>query len=143
MLRPLIWLRAASIIALLYALAHTAGMPWTPHGVGQPAIEAMQSVTFDISGSPRTYWSFYEGFGLALAVLMFFQAVLLWQIAPLAETGVAGIRMIVWMQLACVAVTSLVVAYYIFIVPALFGLAIMVCLGVSLLPRREILSPAP
>lgn len=143
MKRPLIWLRAAAVITLLYALAHTAGMPWTPHGVGQPAIEAMQSVTFDISGTPRTYWSFYEGFGLSLSVLMIGQAVLLWQIAPLVEKGVAGTRMIVWMQLACVAVTSAVVAHYIFIVPALFGLAIMACLGVSLLPRREIFSPAP
>ncbi len=143
MTRPLIWLRAASILTLLYALGHTAGMPWTPHGVGQSVVDAMQSVTFDVMGSTRSYWSFYQGFGLALSVMMLFQAILLWQIAPLVDKGIAGTRMIVWMQLACVAANTAVVVHYIFIVPAFFGLAIMACLGVALLPRREIFSPAP
>src|SRR5262249_10863977 len=78
-------LRIAAILSLLYCLGHTAGMPWTPSTGGHTdlVVGGMKSFTFDVFGSTRSYWDFYQGFGLTLTVLQLLGAVVLWLVAGL------------------------------------------------------------
>lgn len=136
-MRNVTLVRTASILTFLYAAGHTAGMPWTPvrTETAQPVIDAMREVRFMTMGASRSYWDFYQGFGLAISALLLFQAILLWQIAPLSGKDVPGVRPIIAAQAVAFLVNLVIIARYIFFIPALFAGAIVLCLGVVLLRR--------
>jgi hypothetical protein len=74
------WLRVASVLTLILCVGHTTGRPWTPDQ-SPPSlslIEQIKSVRFDAMGFSRTYWDFYQSFGLTISVTLLLQAVLLW-----------------------------------------------------------------
>jgi hypothetical protein len=128
------WLRIAAILTALWAIGHTSGIPWTP-GEGQPAeavVSAMRTVRFEIFGRMRTYWDFYQGFGLTVSVAFGVQAVLLWQQASIAKMGVAKLRPLVIVQLIGFVFYGAVAAMYIFPVPVVFAGAVIVCLTAAL-----------
>jgi hypothetical protein len=129
------WLRAAAILSLLFTIGHSAGRPWTPKGADQarPVIEAMQGVQFPVMGQLRSFWMFYQGFGIDISVLMAAQTLLLWLLAPLARQGVAGVRPIIAVQLVAVLGNGLVALFYIFAVPIVFSVAIALCLALAIL----------
>jgi hypothetical protein len=131
-MRASLWLRTAAVIAALYAAAHTAGIPWTPthETLAQGVVAAMRDVHFRAAGAVRSYWDFYQGFGLAI---------LLWQLATLARAG-ARYRAMAVTHLTGFVLLGLVAARYIFALPLWLALAIATCLILALL-RPEILSP--
>lgn len=132
-MRASFWLRIAAIIAALYAAGHTAGMPWTP-GQGllaQGVLEAMRDVQFRAAGAVRSYWDFYQGFGLAISVLLAVEALAPWQLAALARQG-ARYRAMTATHLAGFALLGVVAARYIFALPLWLALAIASCLGLAL-----------
>jgi hypothetical protein len=139
--RASIWLRIAAVIAALYAVGHTAGMPWTPtHEVlAQGVVAAMRDVHFRAAGATRSYWDFYQGFGLALSVLLGVEAVLLWQLATLAHAG-TRYRAMAATHLVGFVLLGLVAGRYIFALPLWLALAIAGCLLLALL-RPEIHRP--
>jgi hypothetical protein len=139
--RASIWLRIAAVIAALYAAGHTAGMPWTPtHEVlAQGVVAAMRDVHFRAAGATRTYWDFYQGFGLAISVLLAVEAVLLWQLAILARLG-THYRAMAATHLAGFVLLGVVAGRYIFALPLWLSLAIAACLFLALL-RPEIRRP--
>jgi|HubBroStandDraft_6_1064221.scaffolds.fasta_scaffold117861_4 hypothetical protein len=129
-----LWLRLAAGVAALYALGHTLGHPWTaPHDLmAQGVTVAMQGVHFDAAGHSRSYWEFYQGFGLAISVLLALQAVLLWQLAALARTGqdyriAALAHLLAFLGLAAIAYR------YLFALPLWLALTIAACLAAALL----------
>jgi len=83
------WFRIAAILAAVCAVAHSAGMPWTPltSPNEQAVVDAMKDVRFAVFGVSRSYWDFHQGFGLAVSALLFVQVALLWQSAALARAG--------------------------------------------------------
>lgn len=91
---PTFWLRAASIIGLLFAAGHTLGAPWTPATGGAAAgvVEAMKRVHFSAMGSDATYWGFYVGFGLSITCYLLALAVITWQVAALAGSDARRMR---------------------------------------------------
>jgi hypothetical protein len=131
--KPTILIRIAAIVTLLLAIGHTLGRPWTPtHGVAENAVVAsMHDVHFSALGSERSYWDFYQGFGIALSGLIAVQAVLLWQLAATARDG-GRYKGPVVVHLVGFLFFGLVSAKYIFILPLWFALAIAVCLALSL-----------
>jgi hypothetical protein len=139
-MRASVWLRIAAVIAALYAAGHTAGMPWTPtHEVlAQGVVAAMRDVHFPAAGATRSYWDFYQGFGLALCVLLAAESVLLWQLATLARAGARYQAMAVT-HLAAFGLLGVVAARYIFALPLWLTLAIAACLLLALV-RPEIRS---
>ena len=132
------WLRTAAIVTAAYAGAHTAGMPWTPvtGSAQQAAIDAMQGVRFSIFGVSRSYWDFYQGFGVAISALLFVQAVLLWQCGAIAKAGTADIRPLIVTQLAGFLAIAVVAAKYIFAPPLILAVAIALCLVGALIGSR-------
>lgn len=130
---PTLWLRAASIVAILFAAGHMMGAQsaWSPLGE-TPVLQSMRSFAFDVSGSRRTYADFYIGFGVYIGVLLVAKAVVLWQLASLARAHPSAARPMV-LTLAVAAVAGAIVCWrYIFIIPAAFAIALAACLVVSL-----------
>lgn len=139
-------LRIGAGLAALYAAGHAAGMPWTPaHGaLAQGVVVHMRTVQFSAAGPMRSYWDFYQGFGLALSGLLGVEAVLLWQLAQVARDGGP------WRAMALTHLTGFlflaaVAGGYIFALPLWLSLAVAACLAVALLrPRgRDVLPGAP
>jgi hypothetical protein len=134
------WLRIAAILTAVFAVGHTAGMPWTPLTFPneQAVVDAMKDVHFGMLGVSRSYWNFYQGFGLAISVLLFVQVALLWQSAALARAGGARLGPMIVTQLAGFLAFGAVAAKYIFAVPLILAAAIACCLvGALLGPRPE------
>jgi hypothetical protein len=129
-----LWLRLAAAVAALYALGHTLGHPWTaPHDLmAQGVTVAMQGVHFDAAGHSRSYWEFYQGFGLAISVLLALQAVLLWQLAALARTG-QDYRIAALAQLLAFLGLAAIAYRYLFALPLWLALTIAACLAAALL----------
>ena len=145
--RPSAWLRAAAVLTALYALLHAAGRPWSPaHDVAATAVAAgMRAVHFSAEGLERSYWDFYQGFGIAISVLVGAQALLLWQLATLArDTG--RYRAMALIHLGAMLGIAVIAARFIFALPALMALLIAACLGIALLGApekgRSVRSPA-
>jgi hypothetical protein len=126
-------LRIAAILSFLFFLGHSSGMPWTPSPGGEstPVVGAMKSVRFDVFGSIRTYWDFYQGFGLTVSVFMLLESVLLWLLAGLARNEPARVHSFVLAFLvANIGQLALVVRF--FFLPALvLTVANTLCLALA------------
>ena len=131
--RAPLWLRLAALIAALYAAGHTAGMPWTPsHELPAQAVVAqMQGVHFSAAGSNRSYWDFYEGFGLAVSALLTVQAVLLWQLATIAKDEPHRVRPLVASFFLATIASGLIAWKLIFAVPVVFSGVLAACLALA------------
>lgn len=137
-MRATLLLRIASGVALLFAAGHASGAfdSWSPKGETE-VLTAMRSFRFDTMGVERSYWHFYFGFGLFIAVLLTLEAVLLWQIASLAKGEPARARpLVISVLIASIACTA-IAWQYIFFVPVLFLAAITVLLALALVGLRE------
>ena len=124
---PKILLRIASIISFVFAAGHTLGgrTQWSPMG-GNPVLDTMGKVHFQVMGVSRSYLDFFMGFGWSLSLGMLLQATLLWFTAVLAERDPKLARpMIAAFAVNCAA--SVVISYlWLFPVPALFALVLLV-----------------
>ena len=131
------WIRAASAVTLLYAIGHSAGYPWTPVvGPREAAvIQGMKSLTVKVGGASRSYWDFYEGFGIALGALLLFQAIVLWQLAAVAGSEWGRVRAILLSFGAAFVVNAVIVAKYFFALPLILALSIVACLAAAALSR--------
>ena len=127
-----LWLRIASVISLLFTVGHTMGglKRWSPMGDNE-VLRQMTAVRFYTMGASRTYLDFFMGFGWSISIMMLLQTVLLWQLASLAGTNSAAVRpMIAVFALATLA-TGVIAWRFIFPVPALFSVALLIVLVVA------------
>jgi len=131
------WLRAASVISVLFAGGHTLGgqQAWSPIGETE-VLTAMRSFHFTTEGVSRTYLDFYRGFGFLLSVFLVLQAVLLWQLAGFARTQPALVRPMVGTFLVASIASAILTAVFIFPLPVLFSAAVIVCLGFAFVTSR-------
>jgi len=134
-----LWLRISSIISLLFAAGHTLGglKEWSPMG-DNPVLQAMRTVRFDALGVNRSYLDFYKGFGYSISVTLLLQAILLWQLATLARSHAAEIRPMIVVFALATAVGGIIAWRYIFPVPALFSLALVVTLMLAWFAPRPV-----
>ena len=134
-------LRIAAILSFLFCLGHSAGFPWTPAtGVAaDTVVRGMMSFRFDVFGTSRTYWDFYQGFGLTVSVLQLLGAVVLWLLARLAVDAVAQVRPFVLAFFVANLAQLVLVIRYFFLPPIVFCVAITVCLGLA----AWVLQPRP
>lgn len=122
-------LRVASVISLLFALGHTLGgmKHWSPMG-DNDVLKAMTSARFDVMGTSRSYLDFYMGFGWSLSVALLLQSVLLWEIASLARADALRVKPIIAAFALATLASGIIAWLFIFPVPALFSLALLVVL---------------
>lgn len=126
-------LRIAAVLSFLFFIGHTAGMPWTPSTGGHTdlVVGGMKSFTFDVFGSTRSYWDFYQGFGLIQSVLQLLGAVLLWLIAGLAADAPARARPFVLAFLVANVAQLVLVVRFFFLPPLVLSIAVTLFLGLA------------
>ena len=121
--------RISSILLLLFAAGHTLGFRQIdPQWRVDSLVQSMKSIHFNASGSERTYWDFFVGFGLFVTVLMVFAAIVAWQFGSLSRETLAAMRVSAWGFAVCFAVVAYLSWRYFFIVPLVFSTAVFVCL---------------
>jgi hypothetical protein len=138
-MRPVILLRIASSLTLLFALAHTAGMPWTP-ALGKsdiPVVEAMKTHQFEVMGVTRSYFSFYVGFGVNLSVMLLLLAVLIWMCASLVKAGIPGLKPMIAVLAGAFVINAVLTWQYILPIPAIIGIAIATFLVLALMSMQS------
>ena len=130
-------LRIASVISLIFTLGHTAGglRKWSPMG-DNAVLSAMTAVRFDTMGANRSYLDLYMGFGWSITVTMAMQTILLWQMASLARTNPARVRPMIATIALATAVSGVIAWRFIFPVPALFSIALVIPLAAAYVVAR-------
>lgn len=143
-MKPVLFLRTASVLSFLIAVGHTAGGVFgsVAPGAQAAAVLAMKTNQFQVMGVTRSYWDFNLGEGLAATISMLVGAVVFWQLSSLAKKGAVPLRPMMATFLVghlCLAVLS----WRYFIAPPVIGnLLIAVCLALALLTSRKVLGAA-
>jgi hypothetical protein len=141
-MKPWIWLRVAAVLQAIFALGHTLG------GIPQKAIrgaqdqsifDAMQAFRFDVMGTVRSHWDFYQGFGLTISVNLAILAVLMWQLGNLSRTDSEGARPLVGTLVLSEILIGVLSWKYFFAGPVVTSALVALCLSVALVTsyRRE------
>jgi len=134
-MKTVILLRIAAVVALVQFCAHTTlFMTYVPrHGPDEVSVvQAMQSHYFSFSGSLRSYWDMYFGYGLFSAFNCLLEAVLLWQLAGIAKNFPHLIRPVAALFVAANIGYAILVWKYFFPLPSYFDIAIAILLGLAI-----------
>jgi len=120
-------LRAAAVISALFTVGHAMGglKKWSPMG-DNAVLRQMTAVHFQAMGATWSYLDFYLGFGWSITVAMLLQTVLLWQMASLARVNAAMVRPMTGVFILTTIASAAIAWTYIFPLPALFALALLV-----------------
>jgi hypothetical protein len=136
-MKPVILLRITSVISLLFAVLHTIGgaNSWSPVGEND-VLRAMRSYRFDALGVSRSYLDLYLGLGFTVGVYLLLQAVLLWQLAAIANVDSVRIRPMIVSFFVASVVCAFLSWKFIFAPPAIFSAVIAVLLAFTFYAHR-------
>jgi hypothetical protein len=139
-MKPVIYLRAASLLTLLHAVLHTIGGVYgkPEPGPQQAAVVAMKANQFLLMGATRSYWSFYMGLGLAVTIFLTVAAAVLWQLSSLAKTESYRLRPIYAVFLVGFVAMAVDSYVYFFPAPVITELVIAACLGMAIFTSRPV-----
>jgi hypothetical protein len=143
-MKPVIYLRAASLLTLLHAVLHTVGGVFRKPEPGpqQVAVAAMKANQFPLTGATRSYWSFYMGMGLAVTIFLTVTAVVLWQLSSQAKTDSYRLRPIYATFLVAFIAMAVNSYAYFFPAPVVVELIIAACLGMAIFTSRPLSRPS-
>ena len=129
-MRASIVYRAAAVLLLLFAVAHTLGFsqPPDPKWGVDALVDSMRSLHFDVQGSSRTYWDFFMAAGLSVGAFYLFAGILAWQLGGLPAETLARMRGVTWAFGLCFAAITVVSWRYLFPVAVLFSAVVALCL---------------
>ncbi len=140
-MKPALFLRIASVLTFLHAVAHTIGGVFGKAAPGpqQAAVLAMKTIQFQIPGGlTRTYWDFYLGEGIGISISLLVETVVFWQLSALARKSAEPLRPIMAAFLVgylCLAVNS----WRFFFAPPVIGeILIVLCLSLAILTSRPL-----
>lgn len=139
-MKPALLLRIAAVITLVFGTLHQMGMPWAPTKVPEAVAlaESMKALHFDALGANRSYWDFYQGFGISITIYLFAQGLALWFIGGVAKTRPTEVRWIVGVFLVAYAALGWVTWKYFFLPPVVLSVLVAACLaGVLVTTRRR------
>jgi len=139
-MKPVIFLRIASVLTLVHAALHTIGGVFggAAPGVQQATVAVMKANEFAVMGVMRSYWDFYMGFGLVVSVFLTVEGVVFWQLGSLARTDALRLRPVLATFLVgylCVAVVSY---RYFFAAPVITEILIALCLGLAIAFAKQV-----
>jgi len=130
-----IWMRVAAVLQALYAVGHTVG--GTPRlakrGPQEAALfDALQNFRFDVMGTNRSHWAFYQGFSLTIGLYLIIAAVLFWQLGDLGRREPASARpLITTLAMSEIGLAILSFQFF-FLAPLMFSIVISFCLVTAL-----------
>jgi hypothetical protein len=131
-MKATLFLRIASVLAIIHAILHTIGGVLSKPNNGAPEIaiiQAMKSQAFNVMGSMRTYWDFFFGYGLIVTITLLVQGILFWQLGTIAKTNAAQIRPIMLLFCFNFLATTVIAWKYFFTAPAVTELLIAASLA--------------
>ena len=133
-MKPVLPIRAASILVFIHAVMHTIGGVFGHQQPGPQtiAVAAMKSNQFLLMGHMRSFWDFYRGMGLGISISLTAEAIILWQLASLAKTNARLARpMLITFAFAYAAFTVNSYTYF-FAGPVIAELLIVACLAAAI-----------
>lgn len=132
------FLRIASILTFIHAALHTIGGVFgkPAPGAATTAVLAMKANSFMAMGNMRTYWDFYRGLGLGIAIFLTAEAIIFWQLSLLATTAGQRLRPVLATFLIAYAVLALNSYAYFFIPPVIVESVIAACLLLAILTAK-------
>jgi len=139
-MKPVIFLRIASVMTLIHAVLHTIGGVFGKPMPGTAAMVAatMQSNRFPVFGVMRTYTDFYMGMGLGATITMTVETVAFWMLASLAKTESDRLRPILaafMIQYLALAVNSY---HFFFLGPVIAELLIAASLAMAIVTAKPV-----
>ncbi|HEX4693931.1 LIC_13387 family protein [Sphingomonas sp.] len=137
-MRASLFYRAAAILLVLFAVAHTLGFSQPdPQWHVDALVASMRSVHVDAMGSSRSYWDFFMAGGLCVGLFYLLSGVLACQLAGLPGETLAKMRTTIWALALCFAAVIVVSWLYLFVIPVAFSAVITLRLtaGAWLSPR--------
>ena len=142
-MKPVIFLRIASVLTLIHAVLHTIGGVFgsVEPGPASVAVTAMKANQFLLMGNMRSFWDFYRGMGLAVTVFLTLEAIVFWLLGGLAKTDAVRLRPIMATFLVAYLALALNSFTYFFLGPVIAEILIALCLGLAIfcakpLPRE-------
>jgi hypothetical protein len=137
-MKPVLYLRVASVLTLLHAVLHTIGGVFGKPDPGpqQTAVAAMQANQFPLMGVTRSYWDFYMGMGLSITICLTIVAIVFWQLSSLAKTDSCRLRPIYMAFMAAFLLLAVNSSIYFFAAPAIVELLIAICLAMAIFNSR-------
>jgi hypothetical protein len=133
-MRPVIFLRIASVLTLIHAVLHTVGGVFggVASGAQQLAVTAMKTNEFAAMGVMRSYWDFYMGMGLAVSVFLAVEAIVFWQLGSLAKTDALRLRPMLGTFFCGYLGLAIVSFRYFFSGPVITEILIALCLVLAI-----------
>ena len=126
---PSLLYRVASVLLVLFGLGHQLGFRRVdPRWGVDSAIGALKATQFQVQGMTRTYWDFFSGFGFFVTVLLFFSAILAFQLAGLSKESLRSLRVVTWAFALSFVMITLLTWRYFFIAPLVFSSLVALCL---------------
>ena len=137
-MRASILYRISSVLILLFAIGHTLGFRKTDPAWGvDQTLYVLKRTVFPIQGFERTYYGFYVGSGLFVAVFMLFTAVVAWELGRLPEATLAQLPWLRWGLALAYAGSLLISLRYFFMAPLIFSALIFLCLAAAAAMARR------
>ena len=131
-MRTILFLRIASVLAIIHAVLHMIGgvLSKPNNGAREIAvIDAMKSQSFNVMGSMRTYWDFFYGYGWLLGIALLVEGILFWQLGTIAKTNARLIRPIAVLFCLNFLAATVIAFKYFFIAPAITEILIAASLA--------------
>jgi hypothetical protein len=126
---PSLLYRIASVLLVLFGLGHQLGFRRVdPRWGADSAIGALKATRFEVQGMTRTYWDFFSGFGFFVTVLLFFAAILAFQLGGLSKETLRSLGLVTWAFALSFAVITVLTWRYFFIAPLVFSGLVTFCL---------------
>jgi hypothetical protein len=139
-MRPVLFLRIASVLTLIHAALHTIGGVFggASPGVQQATVAVMKANEFQVMGVMRSYGDFYMGLGLVVSVFLTVEAVVFWQLGSLAKTDAVRLRPVLATFLVGYLCAAVVSSRYFFAAPVITEILIALCLGLAIVSARQV-----
>jgi hypothetical protein len=140
-MRPVIFLRIASVLTFIHAVLHTLGGVFgaLPPAV-QPVVTTMKANQFVAMGAMRTMWDFYRGLGLVVSVFLTVEAIVFWQLSLLAKSDALRLRPVLMTFLIGYLGAAVVSYRYFFAAPVVTEILIALCLGLAITSAKQVAS---
>ena len=138
-MRPVLYLRIASVLTLIHAVLHTIGGVFGKPPAGPAAMVAatMQAYRFPVLGVMRSYFDFYRGMGLGITVALTMDAAIFWLLASLAKSDAARLRPILAVFLMGYLALAVNSYTFFFSWPVIAELLIALCLAAAILTAKH------
>jgi hypothetical protein len=139
-MKPVIFLRIASVLTFLHAVLHTIGGVFgvAAPGVQQATVAVMKANEFAVIGVTRSYWDFYMGLGLVVSVFLTMEAIVFWQLGSLAKIDAVRLRPVMATFLVGYLCAAVVSYRYFFAGPVITEILIALCLGLALASAKQV-----